>query len=94
MAEQLNLIDIPRYVDSQQQILFWELDELVPLCVLFAGGIVLRQLTIAILLMWPATRLLARWKDSRLDGAMTHLTYAHGFPLNKVFKTPYHQWIS
>jgi conjugal transfer pilus assembly protein TraL len=76
---------IPRYVDAQPMLLFWELDELAPLILMMSVGILIHYLTYAILACIPLSKFVAKWKDGRLDGALTHYAFRQGVPLNKRF---------
>lgn len=79
-------VSIPRYVDAQPMLFFWELDELAPLVLLLAIGIGVHELTYALLACIPISKFIAKWKDGRLDGALSHFAFRQGVvPLHKRF---------
>lgn len=82
-------VDIPRHVDSQQQFYAWEFDEFIVGFTLFAIGVLSRTtigLFLGILVMWAVVRLMRRWKDGELEGAIMHVFYANGFGgMNKIY---------
>ena len=43
-------VDIPRYIDSQPQFLWWEFDELIVVVLLFSMGIMTDTLTFMLLI--------------------------------------------
>lgn len=80
-------VDIPDYIDSQQQFLYWEVDELIPFVFIFMVGIIMKNLLlllpIAIWISWA----FSRYKAAHLEGTLHHMLYWGGlFSLNKVFK--------
>ena len=84
----MNAIDIPRYVDSQPQLLFWELDEAIIFVGCLASGIALGgYFTLVSMAMGVAVvKLFRRFKNGALDGILLHLCYWAGFMgLNKRY---------
>lgn len=71
-------IEIPRYVDSQAQIFFWEIDEFVVSVGLFGVGIITDSLLLAFVLIYLASTALRRAKAVSLDGAFLHIMYWMG----------------
>lgn len=71
-------IEIPRYVDSQAQIFFWEIDEFVVSVGLFGVGIVTDSLLLAFVLIYLASSTLRRIKSVSLEGAFLHVMYWTG----------------
>jgi len=83
----MNEIAIPRYVDSQPQLFFWELDEFVPFVFFVGMGIMTGALTAMLLPAFGITYVFARFKGNSLDGVLLHLGYwSGGMPMNSVFK--------
>ncbi|CAI10365.1 pilus assembly protein (plasmid) [Aromatoleum aromaticum EbN1] len=82
-------VDIPRYVDSQQQFYAWEFDEFIVGFTLFSVGILSRStigLFLGVAVMLISIRIMRRWKEGELEGAITHVFYAKGFGgMNKVY---------
>lgn len=79
-------IPIPRYVDSQMQVLFWEVDEVVPVVALMGVGIMTDTLSYMFVIMIVVWHLFGKFKDSNLDGILMHLAYTNGIAtLNKRF---------
>ena len=82
-------IDIPRYVDSQMQLLFWEIDEAVIFIGCLGAGIAIGGwATIASLVGgWYAVKRFKRFKNGALDGILQHLCYWAGvMKLNKHYQ--------
>jgi conjugal transfer pilus assembly protein TraL len=78
-------VQIPRYIDSQLQILFFELDEFVLALGVFGIGVVIKQELPAMIAIYFIVKAFRYFKDGRLDGILLHLEYWHGFlPLNKI----------
>ncbi len=82
----MDLVQIPRYVDSQMQILFWEIDEVVPVVALMGVGIMTDTMLYMVGVMVVVWKLFGRFKNSNLDGILMHLAYANGISnLNRRF---------
>lgn len=83
-------VDIPRYVDSQQQFYAWEFDEFVIGFFIFSLGILTRSsmgLFMAIGAAWLIMKLMRRWKEGEMEGAIMHIFFYSGFTgINKVFR--------
>jgi conjugal transfer pilus assembly protein TraL len=83
----LPVVNIPRYIDSQYQVFFWEMDELIPLIVFIGVGIIFEILLFALVIGGVLTMRFSRFKLARLDGVLVHAGYWLGmFSLNKLFK--------
>lgn len=82
----MDLVPIPRYVDSQMQILFWEIDEVVPVVALMGVGIMTDTMGYMIFVMVIVWKLFGKFKNRNLDGVLMHMAYAGGLSnLNKRF---------
>ena len=81
-------VNIPRYIDSQPQFLWWEFDELIMVVLLFTLGIMTDTLTLMLLVVIPTTTwALKRFKNNSLEGIFYHMMFWVGvLPLNKEFK--------
>lgn len=76
-------VEIPRYIDSQPQIFFWELDEFLLSFGMVAVGIITDSLLLTLFCIWLVTKLFRRLKSRSLDGALKHFFYWSGaLPLN------------
>lgn len=76
---------IPRYIDSQMQLFFWEFDEFILAVALFALGIVMNSLLLTVVLIYIVNKAFRRYKDGAMQGALLHLVYWGGFmPMNRV----------
>lgn len=85
----MNSVRIPRDIDSQIQILFWELDEFLVFFVLFGVGIVLRgwATLVGLVAGYYAVKFFKKFKEGGLDGALAHIFYGWGvMPLNKIYE--------
>ena len=81
-------IDIPRYVDNQPQLFFWELDEAIIFVGCLGGGIALGGYftLVSMAIGGLAVKLFKRFKNGALDGVLLHLCYWAGFmSLNKRY---------
>ncbi|RME59247.1 type IV conjugative transfer system protein TraL [Candidatus Parcubacteria bacterium] len=70
-------VPIPRDVDRQVVILAWELDEFVVYFGLFAGGIITKNLILALVLIYFVRKGMRRLK-SGLDGSLPHWFFWQG----------------
>ncbi len=81
----MNEVQIPRYIDSQMQMFFWEFDEFILAVALFAVGIVMNSLLVAVILIYFVNKAFRRYKDGSMPGTLMHLAYWVGMmPLNQV----------
>ena len=69
------MVRIPRYIDTQPQILWWELDEIIVLIMSLFVGILTRQLTYFLLGGFIATYFITKLKNGKSDGFIFHLAY-------------------
>lgn len=74
------MVTIPRYIDNQPQILWWELDELILLLAAMFVGVVTRTLTYCLLVGAASVWLIARLKTGQSDGVVYHFAWWHGVP--------------
>ncbi len=79
-------VEIPRYVDSQPQFLWFELDEVLMITCLISLGIIMGLLRWALVALPFAISGIRRMKRSSMDGVAMHFIYSLGvIPLNKEF---------
>jgi conjugal transfer pilus assembly protein TraL len=80
-------INIPRYINSQVQVFWWEIDEIIPLFTVIGLGIMSGALTYMLPVGLYVTWQFGRYKKSHLDGALLHIAFWHGvISLNKKYK--------
>ncbi len=82
-------VDIPRYVDNQPQIFFWELDEAIIFIGCLAGGIAIGGWATVLAMFggYFAVKLFRRFKSGALEGVLLHICYWAGvFGLNKHYQ--------
>lgn len=79
-------IQMPRSVDEPLPVVFFEIDEVIVFIVCVMVGIIIRELTYAILASIFIVRSFSRWKSGKLPGVLAHMAFWYGiFALNKVF---------
>lgn len=71
-------VEMPDYVDSMPQILFWEADEIAPALVLVAIGILTNTLTYMLIPIWLLTKFFTKFKSRYMEGYFHHLVYWWG----------------
>lgn len=71
-------IDMPKYVDSQVQILWWEADEFVVAMTIFSTGMMLHMLVLPVIAMVVVGRVLQKMKRVALEGEAMHTLCATG----------------
>lgn len=80
-------MELPHYIDAQQQIFFWEVDEIMPIISFIGVGLMTDTLTVWLLFSIVFHYAFTRFKYSQMDGILMHLVYWHGImPLNRRFK--------
>lgn len=89
-------VSIPEYIDSPQQFLFLEMDDLFPLTAAFGAGLILDIILssnglwfIGLLVGVVLTRVYIGFKRNRLPGTLKAFLYFHTglFPINKKWTT-------
>lgn len=71
-------VRMPKTVDAPMQFAFWEIDEVAPMIMLMALGILTGTLTYMFLFMYFATKLYQKYKSTARRGALLHLLFYHG----------------
>lgn len=82
------MVKIPRYIDSQPQILWWELDEIIVLIMCLIVGIITRQLTYFLLGGFVATYFITKLKTGKSEGYFFHWFYWIGMPSFQFRRVP------
>lgn len=77
-------IEIPRDVDSQMQVLWWETDELFTAMLIFGTGLTMHKFILPVICAFIAMRQISKAKSAALPGAGLHWLYSLG--LSKVNK--------
>ena len=79
-------IDMPKHVDAQLQILWWEADEFLIAMIIFGIGLMFHAFVTPLVLLFFVMPIISKQKRAALDGAAMHALYATGItPLNKEF---------
>lgn len=68
-------IKIPDGIDEPMQVLFWRIDEVLPIGVGLVAGVLLAQLTICLGIGLILARVYRRFCDNRPDGYVLHAIY-------------------
>jgi len=75
---------IPRYLNSQAQILWWEMDELAIIAASIGIGIVFELLLLTVPLGLLGAKALARVKAERGHGFALHYAWWNGVPIARL----------
>ncbi|MDD5056532.1 MAG: type IV conjugative transfer system protein TraL [Sideroxydans sp.] len=79
-------IEMPEHVDSQAQILFWEMDEFGAGIGIVGIGIMIHWVVTSLIVVAFAVSLIKKMKNNSLNGAAIHAACGTGlFSLNKEF---------
>lgn len=79
-------IEIPRGIDDQYQVLWWEIDELFLAGLIFGAGLLLHKIVLPVILAILASRQLSKAKMEALPGTGLHLMCSFGLAkLNDEF---------
>jgi conjugal transfer pilus assembly protein TraL len=84
-------IEIPHYVDDPPHVLLWSAEELAPVAMGMAIGMVAGQAMLLTVLGLAVAKIYRRFSDGRPDGFILHWLYWHGFiPCNaRTTPNPY-----
>ena len=76
----MKLVNIPHHITNPPQFLWWEVDELIPMIVIFGiGFIAMRAIFISLVAMFIVGKLYSKFKQGRHRGYLRHLLYYYGF---------------
>ena len=79
-------IEMPEHVDSQAQILFWEMDEFGAAIGIVGIGIMTHWIMTSLIVVVFAIPFIKKMKNNSLNGAAIHIACATGmFFFNKEF---------
>jgi conjugal transfer pilus assembly protein TraL len=82
------MVKIPRYIDTQPQLLWWELDEVIVLILCLFVGILTRQLTYLLLGGFVSTYFITKLKTGKSDGYVFHWFYWLSIPSFQFRRVP------
>lgn len=71
-------VRVPKHIDAPMQMAFWEVDEVAPMIMMMAIGILTGTLTWMFLLMYASTKLYQRYKSTARRGAVLHMLFYYG----------------
>lgn len=71
-------VKIPKHIDAPMQMAFWEIDEVAPMIMLMAIGILTNSLTYMFFLMYVSTKVYQRYKTTARRGALVHILFYWG----------------
>lgn len=75
---------IPRYLNSQAQLLWWELDEVLVITACLAIGILYELLPLCVPLALVTAKAMAKSKATHGHGWILHAAWWHGIPLARL----------
>ena len=75
---------IPRYLNAQAQILWWELDEVLVMAAALGIGILYEMLLLSVPLALVSAKLMAKVKAEHGHGWVLHAAWWHGIPLCRL----------
>lgn len=85
----------PHGLDDPPEVLIWSINDIVPLVVGVALGIVIEQLLICLTAGLLAVYFYRKYRDSRPDGHVFHAMYWFGIPVpGRSFVNPFHRIIT
>jgi len=68
-------IKIPAYIDQPPHVMFWRLDEVMPIGIGLVAGVLLAQLILCTVVGLLLARFYRRFCDNRPDGYLLHAIY-------------------
>jgi conjugal transfer pilus assembly protein TraL len=74
----LEPITLPKYIDDPITLLIWSADEFVPFAAVLLIGMLIGQLSIALILSALVIKAYRRFRDNRPDGFPLHAAYWAG----------------
>lgn len=79
-------IRMPKYVDSQMQVLWWEMDQFLIFMMMLGVGLIIHQFLISSALLFFLMPMITKFKRAALEGMAMHVMHGSGLlPLNKEF---------
>ena len=84
----MNPIIIPKYIDDPITLLIWSADEFVPFAAVLLIGMLIGQLSIALVLSALVIKAYRRFRDNRPDGFPLHAAYWVGLLPSSAISMP------
>ena len=81
-------IIIPKYIDDPITLLIWSADEFVPFAAVLLIGMLIGQLSIALILSALVIKAYRRFRDNRPDGFPLHAAYWVGLLPSAAISMP------
>jgi conjugal transfer pilus assembly protein TraL len=81
-------ITIPKYIDDPITLLIWSADEFVPFAAVLLIGMLIGQLSIALILSALVIKAYRRFRDNRPDGFPLHAAYWAGLLPSSAVSMP------
>ena len=75
---------IPRYIDDQPTFLFWDVDEIIVICICIIVGMIIGKLTYLLLSGLVLSKGLGKLKQNKSEGYFMHVLYWYGVPMKGV----------
>lgn len=79
---------LPKYIDDPITLLIWSADEFVPFSAVLLIGMLIGQLTIALILSALVIKAYRRFRDNRPDGFPLHVAYWWGLLPSSALSVP------
>jgi conjugal transfer pilus assembly protein TraL len=84
----LEPITLPKYIDDPITLLIWSADEFVPFAAVLLIGMLIGQLSIALILSALVIKAYRRFRDNRPDGFPLHAAYWAGLLPSSAVSMP------
>jgi len=81
-------ITLPKYIDDPITLLIWSADEFVPFAAVLLIGMLMGQLTMALVLSALVIKAYRRFRDNRPDGIALHALYWSGLLPSSSLSVP------
>lgn len=81
-------IPLPKYIDDPITLLIWSADEFVPFAAVLLIGMLIGQLSIALILSALVIKAYRRFRDNRPDGFPLHAAYWAGLLPSSAVSMP------
>ncbi|TNC80097.1 MAG: type IV conjugative transfer system protein TraL [Oleiphilus sp.] len=83
----MNRVRVPRSIDKQIMLLFWQFDELCVIVFIMGIGIFVDYMIVSMLVGFVAAHFYRKWMDGKLRMQQLHFMYWHGAALQNASKT-------
>ena len=71
-------VQIPRFIDDQPSILFWDLDEFIIFAFFIMMGIWLKSMMLGMIFGYFVVQKFKKGKGNHLEGRLAHMAYYYG----------------